>query len=165
MAVLASQQPQLIFNGSFLFSSPNLQFHHRSATIFRWRFGRDQGSNLVTCRTKGQAFRILANPNVSSGKGDPGNEVIMVDPLEAKRLASKQMEQIKAKEKFKRRRQIEAINGAWAMIGLTSGLVIESQTGKSIIAQLAGYLSAITPMFLCDRLVPLWLISGMHTYS
>ncbi|XWS73180.1 hypothetical protein CRYUN_Cryun02cG0104000 [Craigia yunnanensis] len=101
MAVLASQQPQLIFNGSFLFSSPNLQFHHRSATIFRWRFGRDQGSNLVTCRTKGQAFRILANPNVSSGKGDPGNEVIMVDPLEAKRLASKQMEQIKAKEKFK----------------------------------------------------------------
>ncbi|XP_041997111.1 uncharacterized protein LOC121747181 isoform X1 [Salvia splendens] len=42
-----------------------------------------------------------------------------------------------------RRRQIEAINGAWAMIGLTVGLVIEGQTGKSILAQLAGYWDAI----------------------
>lgn len=31
-----------------------------------------------------------------------------------------------------RQRQIEAINGAWAMIGLTAGLVIEGGTGKSI---------------------------------
>ncbi|XWS27290.1 hypothetical protein CRYUN_Cryun26dG0102300 [Craigia yunnanensis] len=148
MAVSASLQPQPFFNGSILFSSSNLQFHHCSATIFRWRFGRDQHSSLVTSRTKGQAFRILANPNVSSVKGDPGNEVIMVDPLEAKRLAAKQMKQIKAKEKFKRRRQIEAINGAWAMIGLTAGLVIEGQTGKSILAQLAGYLSAIIHFFV-----------------
>ncbi|KHN34775.1 hypothetical protein glysoja_032951 [Glycine soja] len=57
------------------------------------------------------------------------------DPVEAKRLAAKQMERIKAKEKFKRRRQIEAINGAWAMIGLTAGLVTEGQTGKSILTQ------------------------------
>ncbi|XP_022755372.1 uncharacterized protein LOC111303399 isoform X2 [Durio zibethinus] len=114
----------------------------------QWRFGRDQGSSLVASRTKGHAFRILANPNVSSGKGDPGNEVIMVDPLEAKRLAAKQMEQIKAKQKFKRRRQIEAINGAWAMIGLTAGLVIEGHTGKGILAQLAGYLSAIIHVFV-----------------
>ncbi|XVF34295.1 hypothetical protein REPUB_Repub18cG0047200 [Reevesia pubescens] len=158
MVVSASLQPQAFFNGSLLSSSSssfssssfssNLQFHHRSVTIFRWRFGRDQDSSLVTSRTKGQAFQILANPNVSSGKGDPGKEVIMVDPLEAKRLAAKQMEQIKAKEKFKRRCQIEAINGAWAMIGLTAGLVIESQTGKGILAQLAGYLSAIIHVFV-----------------
>lgn len=38
---------------------------------------------------------VQASPN----KGN--NEVIMVDPLEAKRLAAKQMEEIKAKEKFK----------------------------------------------------------------
>ena len=37
---------------------------------------------------------------VSPRKGS-SNEVIMVDPLEAKRLAAKQMQQIKAKEKFK----------------------------------------------------------------
>ncbi|KAJ0091272.1 hypothetical protein Patl1_14399 [Pistacia atlantica] len=72
----------------------------------------------------------------------------MVDPLEAKQLAAKQMEQIKAKEKFKRRRQIEAINGAWAMIGLTAGLVIEGHTGKNFLAQLAGYLSAIVSFFV-----------------
>nr|GMD79028.1 Chloroa_b-bind domain-containing protein [Ipomoea batatas] len=59
----------------------------------------------------------------------------MVDPLEAKRLAAKQMEAIKAKQRFKRTREIEAINGAWAMIGLTAGLVIEGHTGKSIIDQ------------------------------
>lgn len=36
---------------------------------------------------------------------------------------------------LQRRSQIEAINGAWAMIGLTAGLVIEGQTGKGILAQ------------------------------
>lgn len=72
----------------------------------------------------------------------------MVDPLEAKRLAAKQMQQIKAREKFKRRRQIEAINGAWAMIGLTAGLVIEGHTGKPILTQLADYWSAIVHFLL-----------------
>lgn len=72
----------------------------------------------------------------------------MVDPLEAKRLAAKQMEAIKAKQRFKRTREIEAINGAWAMIGLTAGLVIEGHTGKSIIDQLAGYLAAVVGFFI-----------------
>ena len=39
---------------------------------------------------------------MSSVKGDPGNEVIMVDPLEAKWLAAKQMKQIKEKFKVKK---------------------------------------------------------------
>ncbi|KAF7838079.1 Chlorophyll A-B binding protein [Senna tora] len=85
---------------------------------------------------------------VSSGKEGSQKDVIMVDPVEAKRLASKQMEKIKAREKLKRRRQIEAINGAWAMIGLTAGLVIEGQTGKSILTQLADYLNAIIHVFV-----------------
>lgn len=42
---------------------------------------------------------------------------------------------------LQRRRQIEAINGAWAMIGLTAGLVIEGQTGNSILSQV--------PPFFC----------------
>ncbi|KAK1289657.1 hypothetical protein QJS10_CPB18g00269 [Acorus calamus] len=75
-------------------------------------------------------FVIKASP----GKKIP-NEVIMVDPLEAKRLAAKQMEELQAKERLKRRRQTEAINGAWAMIGLTAGLVIEGQTGNNILNQ------------------------------
>ncbi|XP_057968442.1 uncharacterized protein LOC131157973 isoform X3 [Malania oleifera] len=127
-----------------LLSSPTLSFSdHRCATFFGWGLRRHQDSSLVTRRNQGQAFRILANPNVSPGKVNSKNEVIMVDPLEAKRLAAKQLQEIKAKEKIKRQRQAEAINGAWAIIGLTAGLVVEAHTGKSILAQLAGYWSSI----------------------
>ncbi|CAN1228629.1 Cyclic nucleotide-gated ion channel 17 [Linum grandiflorum] len=70
-----------------------------------------------------------------SGSGYTKSEVIMVDPTEAKRLAAKQMVEIRRKEKLERRKEIEAINGAWAMIGLTAGLVIEGYTGKSILEQ------------------------------
>ncbi|XP_057464164.1 uncharacterized protein LOC130753963 isoform X4 [Actinidia eriantha] len=92
--------------------------NHHSATVFK--------------RLKSRKIFIW---KVSPRKVSSRKEVIMVDPLEAKRLAVKQMEEIKAKEKLKRRRQIEAINGAWAMIGLTAGLVVEGQTGNSILAQ------------------------------
>lgn len=37
----------------------------------------------------------------SSGKEGSKDDVVMVDPVEAKRLAAIQMERIKAKEKFK----------------------------------------------------------------
>ncbi|XP_020591421.1 uncharacterized protein LOC110032196 isoform X3 [Phalaenopsis equestris] len=72
---------------------------------------------------------------------------MMVDPLEAKRLAAKQLQEIQAKEQLRRRRRIEAINGAWAMIGLTAGLVIEGETGKSVLSQLGGYLDSIFSFF------------------
>uniref|UniRef100_A0A804NT75 Uncharacterized protein n=2 Tax=Zea mays TaxID=4577 RepID=A0A804NT75_MAIZE len=81
------------------------------------------------------------------GKRSSGENVVMVDPLEAKRLAAKQMQEIRAKEKLKRRRQAEAINGALAVIGLTAGLLVEAQTGKDILGQLAGYLTAISSLF------------------
>ncbi|KAI4344364.1 hypothetical protein L6164_011598 [Bauhinia variegata] len=129
-------------------ASSALAVRHRSATVFKWGWRSDQDARIVASRTRGQVFRISANPNVSSGRGDSNKVVIMVDPVEAKKLAAKQMEKIRAKEKLKRRRQIEAINGAWAMIGLTAGLVIEGQTGKSILAQLAGYLDAIIHIFV-----------------
>ncbi|CAH1432663.1 unnamed protein product [Lactuca virosa] len=57
------------------------------------------------------------------------------------------MEAIKAKQSFQRRRQIEAINGAWAMIGLTTGLVLEGQSGNGILAQLAGYWATLVSFF------------------
>ncbi|KAJ1433538.1 hypothetical protein SESBI_06074 [Sesbania bispinosa] len=117
------------------FPSFNAHYHSPSPPILKWGWRREQDASIVANRTRSQAFRVLANPNVSSGKEGSNKDVIMVDPVEAKRLAAKQMERIKAKEKFKRRRQIEAINGAWAMIGLTAGLVIEGQTGKDIITQ------------------------------
>ncbi|XP_015879487.3 uncharacterized protein LOC107415642 [Ziziphus jujuba] len=122
--------------------------HRPSSTISQWGWRRYEDANIVVYRTRSRAFQVLANPNVSPNKGDFNRKVIMVDPLEAKRLAAKQMEQIKAKEKFKRQRQIEAINGAWAMIGLTAGLVIEGHTGKGILAQLAGYWSIIVNFFV-----------------
>ncbi|KAK2412659.1 hypothetical protein P8452_72991 [Trifolium repens] len=122
--------------------------HSFPSTISKWGWRRDQDASMVSNRNQSQAFRVLANPNVSSGKDGSKKDVIMVDPVEAKRLAAKQMERIKAKEKLKKRRQIEAINGAWAMIGLTAGLVIEGQTGKSILTQLQDYFGAIIHFFM-----------------
>ncbi|XP_013595926.1 PREDICTED: uncharacterized protein LOC106304085 [Brassica oleracea var. oleracea] len=101
-------------------------------------------------RSRGGAVRVLANPNASSpppGRVKAKKEVIMVDPLEAKRLAAKQMEEIKGRERQQRRREIESINGAWAIIGLTIGLIIEAQTGKGILAQLVGYWSSLLHLF------------------
>ncbi|XP_073272154.1 uncharacterized protein [Primulina huaijiensis] len=109
---------------------------------FRWGFKRERDMRLHPRRSR--AILVLANPNVSPGKGNSNKEVIMVDPLEAKRLASKQMAQIKAKERLGKQHKIEAINGAWAMIGLTAGLVIEGVTGKSIMAQVRSYLYSFT---------------------
>ncbi|RDX80866.1 hypothetical protein CR513_38521, partial [Mucuna pruriens] len=121
--------------------------HQQLSLMWGWR--KEQDASIVANRTRGQAFRVL----VASGKEGSKDDVVMVDPVEAKRLAAKQMEKIKAKEKLKRRRQIEAINGAWAMIGLTAGLVIEGQTGKSILTQvefgnLQDYMGAIVSFFV-----------------
>ncbi|KAG6770111.1 hypothetical protein POTOM_025779 [Populus tomentosa] len=92
-------------------------------------------ANLPSIRLLGiLSYSSIAHFRVS-GNSNPMKEVIMVDPLEAKRLAAIQMKEIQRRERFKRRRQIEAINGAWAMIGLTAGLVIEGHTGKSILEQ------------------------------
>ncbi|KAG2652282.1 hypothetical protein PVAP13_1NG363095 [Panicum virgatum] len=89
----------------------------------------------------------FASADAPQGKRSSGENVVMVDPLEAKRLAAKQMQEIRAKEKLKKQRQAEAINGALAMIGLTVGLVVEGRTGKGILGQLAGYLAAISSLF------------------
>jgi hypothetical protein len=40
-----------------------------------------------------------------------------------------------------RQRAVEAVNGGWAVIGLTAGLVIEGYTGKNILYQVC--------MFIC----------------
>ncbi|XP_073296573.1 uncharacterized protein [Primulina huaijiensis] len=136
-----------IMDGAVVFSARRLSSSNsRPPTTFRWEFRRKQDTRLHPRRS--QVILVLANPNVSPDKGNSKKEVVMVDPLEAKRLASKQMAQIKAKEKLRKQRQIEAINGAWAMIGLTAGLVIEGGTGKSIIAQLAGYWAAFIGFFV-----------------
>ncbi|CAL1415058.1 unnamed protein product [Linum trigynum] len=118
---------------------------HLPAHNLKWGFGVESDGNSGAGRTKSRAFRISATSNAS---GSSKREVIMVDPAEAKRLAAKQMVEIRRKERLKRRREIEAINGAWAMIGLTAGLVIEGYSGKTIIEQLAGYLSAIVHIFV-----------------
>ncbi|KAG4929722.1 hypothetical protein JHK82_046791 [Glycine max] len=126
------------------FVSFNARHRSSSPTLPRWGWRKEQDASIVANRTRGQAFQVL----VASGKEGSKDDVVMVDPVEAKRLAAKQMEKIKAKEKLKRRRQIEAINGAWAMIGLTAGLVIEGQTGKSILTQLQDYLGTIVSFFV-----------------
>ncbi|XP_027070040.1 uncharacterized protein LOC113775310 [Coffea eugenioides] len=119
----------------------------RSSSDFRWGLRRGQDAILSLQSRKIRPIRVLANPNVPPGRRSSSKVVNMVDPLEAKRLAAKQMVQIKAKERLKRRREIEAINGAWAMLGLTAGLVIEGQTGHGILSQLAGYWAAFVGLF------------------
>ncbi|CAN0911242.1 Cyclic nucleotide-gated ion channel 17 [Linum grandiflorum] len=142
VVVPAASSPTLPINGGKAFhrSRPSsLSFNHR------WSFAVVQSDdNSVASRTKSQVSRISATPNVS-GSGYTKSEVIMVDPTEAKRLAAKQMVEIRRKEKLERRKEIEAINGAWAMIGLTAGLVIEGYTGKSILEQ-------VKPAFVVVRL-------------
>ncbi|KAL9224132.1 hypothetical protein vseg_000200 [Gypsophila vaccaria] len=123
-----------------------------STSVLQWHLVGGQQSRLLTHTNRRHALRVLATANVSPGKRRSSKEVNMVDPVEAKKLAAKQMEEIKAKEKFERRRQIEAINGAWAMIGLTIGLVIEGHTGKGILGQLSGYWQAISGLFLSVKL-------------
>ncbi|XP_024967697.1 uncharacterized protein LOC112507365 [Cynara cardunculus var. scolymus] len=139
-------------NGGFLLQKPSsssFSNNRHSATAIGWGLRREIDSGLGIRRNKGESFRVaVANPNVTIASGKSRKEVIMVDPVEAKRLAAKQMVAIKAKQSFKRRRQIEAINGAWAMLGLTAGLVIEGQTGNGILAQLAGYWAAVVGFFV-----------------
>ncbi|XP_074276334.1 uncharacterized protein LOC141600059 [Silene latifolia] len=142
--------PSLIPVSGFITCSNTHQpfFTRNPTSVPRWRLIGGQQSRVFTRTTRGRALHVLATSNVSPGKRRLSKEVIMVDPLEAKKLAAKQMTEIKAKEKLERRRQIEAINGAWAMIGLTVGLVIEGQTGKGFIGQLIGYWDAVLGLFL-----------------
>ncbi|CAK9204336.1 unnamed protein product [Sphagnum troendelagicum] len=79
-------------------------------------------------------------------------EVIMVDPLEAKRLAAAEWKLLQARAALQRQQQIEAINGGWAVLGLTIAIIIEGYTGNSIPEQVAGYLDSIAD-FLA-RLIP-----------
>ncbi|KAL7093189.1 hypothetical protein ACP275_11G027400 [Erythranthe tilingii] len=149
--MLSSLTLPIVYGSALLPSRQSHSSNFNSPAGFKRRLQREQESRLFPRRTRNQEIRVLANPNASSPSSEKRKakkEVVMVDPVEAKRLAAKQMELIKAKEKFIKRRQIEAINGAWAMIGLTAGLVIEGQTGDSILAQLAGYGAAFLGFFV-----------------
>ncbi|XP_072972970.1 uncharacterized protein [Typha angustifolia] len=116
-------------------------------TVLSWSLQNRKMASTVSRRSQRQSFLVFANANVRQRKGSSNDDSIMVDPVEAKRLAAKQMQEIQAKEKLKRRRRAEAINGAWAMIGLTAGLVVEGPTGKGILGQLAGYWAAFARLF------------------
>ena len=130
-------------------SSPFLSTGHVSSapSTSRWTVQYKQPGHTFYRRTHVQSFLAFASTDASEGKRSSGDNVVMVDPLEAKRLAAQQMQQIQAREKLKRRRRAESINGALAMIGLTVGLVLEGQTGKGILAQLAGYPTALSSLF------------------
>ncbi|GAB4853612.1 hypothetical protein Ancab_017803 [Ancistrocladus abbreviatus] len=146
-ATARAPSSSLLLNGCLL-STPRPPYSAlHSSAIIKWNFRGDPETKVLTRRTKDHKLHVLAKSNVSSGQG-ANKEVIMVDPVEAKRIAAKELEEIKAKEKFKRKRQVEAINGAWAMLGLTAGFVIEGCTGKGILGQLAGYLHVISNFFV-----------------
>ncbi|XP_073104573.1 uncharacterized protein [Elaeis guineensis] len=72
-----------------------------SRTILSWSLQNRYLANTIIQRSDRQAVLAFANANARQRKGSSSNEVMMVDPLEAKRLAAKQMQQIRAKEKLK----------------------------------------------------------------
>ncbi|XP_068664473.1 uncharacterized protein [Aristolochia californica] len=129
---------------SFFNSHSPTVLKYLPATVLCWGLQSKLEINSITHRINSQKFQALIN---ATKGGKSGDEILMVDPVEAKRLADIQMQKIKAKEKLKMQRKIEAINGAWAMIGLTAGLIIEGQTGNGILAQLAGYWGAFIGLF------------------
>jgi hypothetical protein len=97
-------------------------------------------------RFKHVAVRALAETNSNGSfrrSRKQTKEVIMVDPLEAKRLAAEEWKLLQARAALQRQQQIEAINGGWAVLGLTAAIVIEGYTGKGILEQVAGYLDSI----------------------
>ncbi|CAH9080097.1 unnamed protein product [Cuscuta epithymum] len=134
----------LLHGGGSLKLSENCfsPFGFHSNAVSKQEFGSRRQTCFTLQMTKSRATHLLANPNATRSNKSSKKVVIMVDPLEAKRLAAIEMEEIKTKQRLQSRHQIEAINGAWAMIGLTAALVIEGLTGKSILDQLAGYLDA-----------------------
>ncbi|XP_057832584.1 uncharacterized protein LOC131043410 isoform X1 [Cryptomeria japonica] len=110
-------------------------------------------NGALSGRKISQGVRAMATVNGSPGRYKANSkEVIMVDPVEAKRLAVVQMQQLQAEAKLKRDCKIEAINGGWAMLGLTAGLVIEGYSGNGILSQLAGYFNALAG--LLDKYIP-----------
>ncbi|KAF7084841.1 hypothetical protein CFC21_088369 [Triticum aestivum] len=144
-----SPSPRLLHRASAS-ASPLLSVGHvRSApsSTFGCTIHCKQSGHILYGRSHVTSFLALASADAPQGKGSSGQKVIMVDPQEAKRLAVKQMQEIRARDKLKKRRQAEAINGALAVIGLTAALVLEGRTGKGILGQLAGYLAALSSLF------------------
>ncbi|CAK9868253.1 unnamed protein product [Sphagnum jensenii] len=97
-------------------------------------------------RFKHVAVRALVETNSNGSfrrSRKQTKEVIMVDPLEAKRLAAEEWKLLQVRAALQRQQQIEAINGGWAVLGLTAAIVIEGYTGKGILEQVAGYLDSI----------------------
>eukprot|EP00250_Pteridium_aquilinum_P001033 c11218_g1_i1 orf=357-839(-) len=138
----SSRSPSL-HQGKQGLNMPCIASHTLSSTFLPAREGSTKLSHVIVRRAKKRAFQLFVQKVVSSAQ----KQVVMVDPIEAKRLAAEQMKQLQAKAKLKRQRTIEAINGGWAMLGLTACLVIEGYTGKTILSQVAGYLHVLADIF------------------
>eukprot|EP00271_Cylindrocystis_brebissonii_P020363 TRINITY_DN6706_c0_g1_i1.p1 TRINITY_DN6706_c0_g1~~TRINITY_DN6706_c0_g1_i1.p1 ORF type:complete len:180 (-),score=22.05 TRINITY_DN6706_c0_g1_i1:609-1148(-) len=77
----------------------------------------------------------------------PVKEVVLVDPLVAKRIAEEDFVRRQKDAAKQRQREVEAINGGWAAVGLVGGFVVESITGQGILAQVASYLDGVATFF------------------
>ncbi|KAG0580886.1 hypothetical protein KC19_4G207700 [Ceratodon purpureus] len=113
-----------------------------------WRFSR---LGHVKPVKKGRRFQVQAAVEIDGkpisngplrGSRSAPKETLMVDPLEAKRLAAVEWKLLQERVVFQNQQRIEAINGGWAVLGLTIGIILEGHTGKGILAQVAGYLDS-----------------------
>jgi len=86
--------------------------------------------------------KVVANGPLRGSK-EPPKVTLMVDPLEAKRLAAEEWTLLQERAAFQKKKRIEAINGGWAVLGLTIGIIVEGYTGKGILSQVAGYIDSL----------------------
>ncbi|AQK72532.1 hypothetical protein ZEAMMB73_Zm00001d017178 [Zea mays] len=100
--------PPLPASSSSSVSSPFLTVERVSyvPSLSRWTIRYKQLGHAYQ-RSHVLAF---ASADASQGKRSSGENVVMVDPLEAKRLAAKQMQEIRAKEKLKLAGYLTAIS-------------------------------------------------------
>ncbi|GJP72001.1 hypothetical protein CLOP_g2778 [Closterium sp. NIES-67] len=122
----------------------NLQRHESSGLTVRPVLTYKRFSVRAVAVSPSSAPDGVAGETGRAGGAPRGaKQVVLVDPVEAKRLAQEDLKR-RAKAASKQKwREIEAINGAWAVIGIFAALVGEGFTQTGILGQLAIYLELV----------------------
>lgn len=91
--------------------------------------------------SRGSSRLVVAAVSGEPSGSRPPREIRLVDPSTAKVMADEDMVRRKQAAWVQRLRNIEAINGAWAVLGITAALIGEGLTGEGPLGQIAIYLN------------------------
>ncbi|CAI5513139.1 unnamed protein product [Closterium sp. Naga37s-1] len=130
--------------------SSNLRTHHESSFFIRRPARltlRRPIVRAVSAADNGAAaaeeMRLARGSARLEGAPRGAKQVLLVDPVEAKRLAQEDLKKRAKAASQQKWREIEAINGAWAVIGIFAALVGEGFTQTGILGQCALYLELV----------------------